>query len=338
MAGGGGERRNNRADRGAARSATAWDAAPHRAVACAEEPLSAASGIRPAGACRHSQLCTSGYCTILTHSSPIDWSPRVASLPLTAPPPDRAPPRLRAVSPLGMAFAAAPMPAQMAQQYDTGMPTPGNTHLSLMGSANNMQSHQHQQQQQAYAPAPAAAAPAASISQLVQALQSGSISKQQLYSSLTDMYKGHAPLNNMSSPPPCPPPAHLPPSPSASNPRRPRTHSTRPSRTCSNNRSSSSSRSFNSNSRLSSCSSRILTSSITSSNPRWASRHQPLRSFRRRIPLLAPAQHRPLAPTAHPMPLPHIGGPAYYGYGGCYVRQLVPTPWGPRWRLVNRCY
>lgn len=34
-----------------------------------------------------------------------------------------------------------------------------------------------------------------------------------------------------------------------------------------------------------------------------------------------------------------IGGPAYYGggYGGCYVRRLVPTPWGPRWRLVN-CY
>ena len=34
------------------------------------------------------------------------------------------------------------------------------------------------------------------------------------------------------------------------------------------------------------------------------------------------------------------GGPAYYGggYGGCYVRRLVPTPWGPRWRLVNRCY
>ncbi len=25
-------------------------------------------------------------------------------------------------------------------------------------------------------------------------------------------------------------------------------------------------------------------------------------------------------------------------YGGCYVRRLVPTPWGPRWRLVNRCY
>jgi opacity protein-like surface antigen len=39
---------------------------------------------------------------------------------------------------------------------------------------------------------------------------------------------------------------------------------------------------------------------------------------------------------------PHffVGGPAYdgYGYGGCYVRRLVPTPWGPRWRLVNRCY
>ena len=30
--------------------------------------------------------------------------------------------------------------------------------------------------------------------------------------------------------------------------------------------------------------------------------------------------------------------PVSYGYGGCYVRRLVPTPWGPRWRLVNRCY
>jgi hypothetical protein len=38
-------------------------------------------------------------------------------------------------------------------------------------------------------------------------------------------------------------------------------------------------------------------------------------------------------------PRVYVGGPAYsYGYGGCYVRQLVPTPWGPRWRLVNRCY
>ena len=34
----------------------------------------------------------------------------------------------------------------------------------------------------------------------------------------------------------------------------------------------------------------------------------------------------------------YAGGPVSYGYGGCYVRQLVPTPWGPRWRLVNRCY
>ncbi|MCW2359659.1 MULTISPECIES: sulfur globule protein precursor [Bradyrhizobium] len=37
-----------------------------------------------------------------------------------------------------------------------------------------------------------------------------------------------------------------------------------------------------------------------------------------------------------------VGGPAYYGGygygGGCYVRRVVPTPWGPRWRLVNRCY
>ena len=31
-------------------------------------------------------------------------------------------------------------------------------------------------------------------------------------------------------------------------------------------------------------------------------------------------------------------GPVSYGYGGCYVRRLVPTPWGPRWRLINRCY
>ena len=31
---------------------------------------------------------------------------------------------------------------------------------------------------------------------------------------------------------------------------------------------------------------------------------------------------------------PYYGG----GYGGCYARRLVPTPWGPRWRLVNRCY
>lgn len=34
------------------------------------------------------------------------------------------------------------------------------------------------------------------------------------------------------------------------------------------------------------------------------------------------------------------GRPVYFGggYGGCYVRRLVPTPWGYRERLVNRCY
>ena len=32
------------------------------------------------------------------------------------------------------------------------------------------------------------------------------------------------------------------------------------------------------------------------------------------------------------------GGTVSYGYGGCYVRRLVPTPWGPRWRMINRCY
>jgi hypothetical protein len=29
--------------------------------------------------------------------------------------------------------------------------------------------------------------------------------------------------------------------------------------------------------------------------------------------------------------------PVSYGYGNCYVRELWQTPWGPRWRLVNRC-
>jgi hypothetical protein len=45
----------------------------------------------------------------------------------------------------------------------------------------------------------------------------------------------------------------------------------------------------------------------------------------------------------HGGPRFYVGGPAYYGpgyggYGGCYVRRLVPTPLGPRWRLINRCY
>ena len=32
------------------------------------------------------------------------------------------------------------------------------------------------------------------------------------------------------------------------------------------------------------------------------------------------------------------GGRAYYAGGGCLVRRLVATPWGYRYRLVNRCY
>ena len=34
----------------------------------------------------------------------------------------------------------------------------------------------------------------------------------------------------------------------------------------------------------------------------------------------------------------YLGAPVSYGYGGCYVRELLATPWGPRWRLVDRCY
>ncbi len=37
----------------------------------------------------------------------------------------------------------------------------------------------------------------------------------------------------------------------------------------------------------------------------------------------------------------HGYGPRFYGGqaygGGCWVRRPVPTPWGMRWRLVNRC-
>ncbi|MBI5262822.1 MAG: sulfur globule protein precursor [Bradyrhizobium sp.] len=40
----------------------------------------------------------------------------------------------------------------------------------------------------------------------------------------------------------------------------------------------------------------------------------------------------------HGGPRHFVRGPRVYGHGGCYVRQLVPTPWGPRWQLVNRCY
>lgn len=33
-------------------------------------------------------------------------------------------------------------------------------------------------------------------------------------------------------------------------------------------------------------------------------------------------------------------GPGHFigGGGGCYVRRLVPTSFGPRWRVVNRCF
>jgi hypothetical protein len=31
------------------------------------------------------------------------------------------------------------------------------------------------------------------------------------------------------------------------------------------------------------------------------------------------------------------GLPVSFGYGLCYRTELVPTPWGPRWRLVNHC-
>jgi hypothetical protein len=39
-----------------------------------------------------------------------------------------------------------------------------------------------------------------------------------------------------------------------------------------------------------------------------------------------------------------FGGPDYYDYdygyydNGCYIRRLVPTPFGLRWRLVDVCY
>jgi hypothetical protein len=31
------------------------------------------------------------------------------------------------------------------------------------------------------------------------------------------------------------------------------------------------------------------------------------------------------------------GVPISFGYGLCYQRELVATPWGPRLRLVNHC-
>jgi hypothetical protein len=66
---------------------------------------------------------------------------------------------------------------------------------------------------------------------------------------------------------------------------------------------------------------------------------------------LGAAAMAPTSASAHGWRHPHhhhhgfgpriiIGGPAYYagGFGGCYVRRLVPTPFGLRWRLVNRCF
>jgi hypothetical protein len=31
------------------------------------------------------------------------------------------------------------------------------------------------------------------------------------------------------------------------------------------------------------------------------------------------------------------GLPVSFGYGLCYRNELVATPWGPRWHLVNHC-
>lgn len=68
---------------------------------------------------------------------------------------------------------------------------------------------------------------------------------------------------------------------------------------------------------------------------------------------LAAAALSPTAASAHGWHGGHGGGfhrgwggsrffarPIYFGggYGGCYVRRLVPTPWGYRTRLINRCY
>jgi hypothetical protein len=36
-------------------------------------------------------------------------------------------------------------------------------------------------------------------------------------------------------------------------------------------------------------------------------------------------------------PLPYNGVPVSFGYGLCYRQELLQTPWGPRWTLVNRC-
>jgi hypothetical protein len=42
-------------------------------------------------------------------------------------------------------------------------------------------------------------------------------------------------------------------------------------------------------------------------------------------------------PPAVWVPLPYNGVPVSFGYGLCYQRELLQTPGGPRWRLVNHC-
>jgi hypothetical protein len=42
-------------------------------------------------------------------------------------------------------------------------------------------------------------------------------------------------------------------------------------------------------------------------------------------------------PPAVWVPLPYNGVPVSFGYGLCYRQELLQTPWGPRWRLVNHC-
>lgn len=48
---------------------------------------------------------------------------------------------------------------------------------------------------------------------------------------------------------------------------------------------------------------------------------------------LGAAAFTPSAASAHGWHGGHGGW-----HGGCYVRRLVPTPFGYRYRLVNRCY
>lgn len=48
--------------------------------------------------------------------------------------------------------------------------------------------------------------------------------------------------------------------------------------------------------------------------------------------------HRHFHHRFHGGPRFFIGGPVYAAGYGCTVRRLVPTPYGLRWRWVNRCY